>query len=95
MYGDVLIETDSQQCGLEVVIQDHHDVHVGRLRGEGVLQCNGWPTLLLNVPSGQLVLRPPWSQSSSVITKVKNPLKRCSVCEGSARMPPGTQLFSA
>lgn len=29
---------------------------------------------------GQLILRPQWPQLSSVITKVKNPLKTCSQC---------------
>lgn len=67
-------------------------------QGEGgVSEClhyNGWQTLLLDVSSGQLVLRPQWPRSSSVITKVKNPLKGCSQ-RGRARpeCPPARSCF--
>lgn len=69
-----------------VVIQEHREITCQGGRGVcgrtcmQVPQYNGWKTLLQDVSSGQLVLRSQWPRFSSVITKVKNPLKACSQC---------------
>lgn len=86
-----------KDVALVVVILEHKDTLVRASAGRGclrVLPYNGWPTLLLDVSSGQLFLRPQWPQSLSVITEVKNPLKGCSQCgKAQPECPPAHSCF--